>query len=154
MHLTLKFLGAIDKLTADKVAGALERATARISPFRISTKEVTLNGRRILWLTFKENKELKALKEAVEIELEAIGIKRDKKPYTPHLTLRRIKKKEIFFEVKESLLTIESSIDISFPVENIEFMESELIPDGAIHSTLRRIILHKANTRKDAVDDI
>lgn len=151
MHLTLKFLGSIDEFTADKVAEALKRAAARVGPFNISTKEVSLHGRRILWFSFKESDELKVLKEAIESELKGIGIEKDNRPFTPHLTLRRIKKKEIFFEIKEALASIERSIEISFKVENIEFMKSELIPDGAIHTTLKRIILHKTN---NAVDNI
>lgn len=144
MHLTLKFLGNIDEFTTEKVVASLKRAAAIIDPFKISTKEVALHGQRILWLSFKENEELKALKEAIDHELMGIGIEQDKKPYTPHLTLRRIKKKEIFFEVKEALTSIDNSPEISLPIENIDFMKSELIPDGAIHSTLKRIKLHKA----------
>lgn len=143
MHLTLKFLGNIDAFTTDKVGQALKRAATLSGPFKISTKEVALNGRRTLWIAFKESRELKNLKEAIESELEAIGIERDKKPYTPHLTLRRIKKKEIFFEIKKALETIEREQEINLSVENIEFIESELLPDGALHSTLMRIKLHK-----------
>lgn len=150
MHLTLKFLGSIDEERVSTISEALKSAAEDIAPFSVTTKGVVLKGRHLLWVAFKESIELESLKEALDYELEAIGITRDKKPYTPHLTLRRVKKREQFLELKGRLADNETSEEISFFAGSVVLMESELRASSAIHSTVMKIEFHHA---KD-VDDI
>jgi 2'-5' RNA ligase len=150
MHLTLKFLGNIDAERTALVSEVLERATALSGPFTVTAKKIEFWGRHILRVQFKENKELTYLKERIENGLEAIGVERDKRAYSPHLTLRRIKKRESFLELKKALETIDRAQEISFFAENAVFMESELTPGGAIHSLILKIKLH----RTEDMDDI
>lgn len=154
MHLTLKFLGSIDEKTENLASEALKRAAGTYSPFTITTKKIELKGRRLLWVGFKENRALAELKELIEAELESIGITRDKRPFSPHLTLMRIRRKKGFLEVKERLANIESTQEICFLAPSIELMKSELTKKGAIHSTVMKIIFQRAPKTIIAVDDI
>ncbi len=144
MHLTLKFLGDIDEAKVAKIGEALKRAAKTVTPFTITTEKIEFRGQRVLWVAFKENKELADLKERIDTELEDVGIERDKRPYRPHLTLRRIRKKESFLEVKERLAKIDCTQEISFTAKSVELMKSELTTGGAIHTTIKEITFHKS----------
>ncbi|MBE9531178.1 MAG: RNA 2',3'-cyclic phosphodiesterase, partial [Proteobacteria bacterium] len=123
MHLTLKFLGEISEAKAKEIGEALNRDLSSFKPFELRTKSLALNSRHMLWVTFKESKELQKLKDKIETGLESVGVARDKKPYTPHLSLRRIKKKEHLLRVKKALSSIETDQEIRFSVRGTLLIE-------------------------------
>ena len=85
----------------------------------------------MIWLEGSENENLVRLQNNLTATLETGGEKRRK--YRPHITIGRIKPGTDFKIFPRSL---DIKIVISFTVKSIEFMESELTPDGRKYTIL------------------
>ena len=96
IHLTLKFLGEIEPEVVPEVSAAMERAVAGIAPFAIEVGEFgcfpNMHNPRVLWVGVRSPADtLILLQSEVEAELGAIGFKREKRAYKPHLTVARVR---------------------------------------------------------------
>jgi RNA 2',3'-cyclic 3'-phosphodiesterase len=94
MHVTLKFIGHVDRAKLD----AIRRALATICSS--APVEMQLRGlgffpdeRRphILWCGIEGSANLEPLATGIERALEPLGIPREERKFTPHLTLARLK---------------------------------------------------------------
>jgi RNA 2',3'-cyclic 3'-phosphodiesterase len=91
-HVTLKFIGEapVEKLEAIKAA---LRAVAFPASFKIRFRGVGFfpgeRRPRVLWAGIEAGTELPALASAVETSLEPLGIAREQREFSPHLTLAR-----------------------------------------------------------------
>ena len=84
LHLTLAFIG--ETQNADGVKRAMEAAA--FAPFMLSLTELGNFG-DILWVGAKGGQKLKAYVKALGVQLDAAGIKYDRKKFEPHITLVR-----------------------------------------------------------------
>jgi len=94
LHCTLRFIGNVSDDRAREIAGAL--AEVRMEPLEISVGGVGTfpeeNGHRannVLWVGVQPTEELRALQARVEDALEMIGMRREARPYHPHITVSR-----------------------------------------------------------------
>src|SRR5437879_5853282 len=93
LHLTLKFLGNV----ADEKRSAIEDRlkSIRASRFSLSVQHVGAfpNPRspRVLWVGIESTSELPALAEQIDSAMAAVGFEREKRAFTPHVTLARFK---------------------------------------------------------------
>ncbi len=136
MHLTLSFLGEIEADTAKRIGAGLAGALATRVPFKVSTESIELKGNKTLWVGFKESAPLTELKDSIDAELQALGIKKESRLFRPHLTLIRIRDRERARRIKRRLKEIDPTLEIEFQVEGVKFMESVLGPGGARHSVI------------------
>jgi 2'-5' RNA ligase len=92
MHITLRFAGDVDNLTADEFHAALASIDEPSFP-------VTLSGfgafggqqPRSLWAGVEDNRWLEALQRATERAARSAGLPPEKHPFKPHITLARLK---------------------------------------------------------------
>lgn len=95
LHVTLKFLGAV----ADEKLDAVRAALGNIR----SEQAVTLEFRglgffpnerhpRVLWAGIEASPNLKTLAADIEAAVEELGIPREKREFSPHLTLARFER--------------------------------------------------------------
>ena len=92
LHLTLRFLGDIDRRTADEFID-------RIGPFRVEPFELTLTslgvfgGHRpeVIWVSAEPRAVLARLNQVHEREARAVGLDADSRPFAPHVTLARLR---------------------------------------------------------------
>ena len=92
IHLTLKFMGDIPASTLERVLEALPQVTASFSLFEISMSGLGVfpNPRRprVLWAGLDGDlATLSALQIAVDQAVEKLGLPKDDRPFSPHLTL-------------------------------------------------------------------
>lgn len=89
LHLTLKFLGWTE--TEEKVIAGMERTTGRIKPFYIQLTNLGyfLKESLIVWLGVKSQGELLKLAENLDREMAEIGFRRERREFSPHITLGR-----------------------------------------------------------------
>lgn len=89
IHLTLHFLGAIDRSAVERVL-----ADVRAEAFAIDVSGLGMfrfrDGRRILWAGIVDSAPLTALHRAAGDALAGIGYRPESRPYRPHLTLARV----------------------------------------------------------------
>jgi 2'-5' RNA ligase len=139
LHVTLKFIGETSAEKAEAIKSALAAVPSR-SPTSIIFRGLGFfpNGRRprVLWAGVEDGSELGALAAAVEAALDPLGIPREDREFSPHLTLAR-------FDTPRGLEALHAVVEKSSPVEFgattaqvFHLYQSVLKPGGAEYTRL------------------
>ena len=144
IHLTLKFLGNIPFKQVAEINSQGGDADRRELAFLLEVSELGAfpnpKRPRVLWVSIKgEIDTLLSLQQNIDSALAPLGFAEEKRPFTPHLTLARLRERaspadrEIFAE-----LVMSTKFESSYPidVETISLMRSQLTPEGAIYTRL------------------
>lgn len=96
IHLTLKFLGDTDPDRIPGIQYTLTETLASYTRFQLLLDSVGVfpdtKNPRVLWLGLKDGEgALKTLQTDIEKALESIGFPKEQRPFSPHVTLARIK---------------------------------------------------------------
>lgn len=154
LHLTLKFLGATSAEQAAAVAAVLAAAAHGVAPFSmtISGMGAFPNSRnpKVLWLGVAVDDRLRALQARLETELEPHGFPREKRPFTPHLTLGRVREGAGRRELSACIEEHRGQPFGSGEASRLVFYRSELTPAGPVYTVLSEINLHAHNRRVTA----
>lgn len=143
MHLTLKFLGAVD---AGRVAAVTEAmATAAGSPpFRLTLERLGAFGPtgrpRVLWAGVGgELAALDRLWRALDQRVQPLGFARERGRFSPHLTIARVPEQtppELVAGVEQLLAAISVAETPPLTVREIALVRSLLGPGGARYEKL------------------
>ncbi len=146
IHLTLKFLGEVPEAKVADITNALNNAVSGSGGFRLEIEGVgtfpNARNARVVWIGVTgETEKLARLQAAVEESMTKLGMEREDRPFTPHLTLGRIK----YIRAKESWLNaLDAEKDIKLPgfdVNTVSLMKSELKRTGAVYTEIARAAL-------------
>lgn len=142
MHLTLKFLGDVERGRVGELSRAASRAVSSVGAF-----ELTLAGPgafpphgppRVLWLGIEDVRgRLAHLHQRLEDECAAAGFPREPRPFRPHLTLARLREPRD----ARGLAAAHKQTPFAphtFTVSEILVIRSELGPGGSRHTTVSR----------------
>jgi 2'-5' RNA ligase len=140
VHLTLKFLGGVDEKMVRAIDEAAAPCTRGVGEIRLSVGRVgafpDMRRPRIVWVGLSGDIErLQAVQEALEEACFALGFPKEGRPFRPHLTLGRVKDRLSVDTMKK----IEQSKDVvlgDMVVAEIELIKSDLMPSGAVYTTL------------------
>jgi 2'-5' RNA ligase len=138
IHLTLKFLGEIDERTLGRVKEAL--SALRFTPFEISLAGVKGNpppSPRVIWCEVRDAGGCRRLFELVEAALAPLGIPREKRAYTPHATIARVKRFDP--SLLPPLKALAAEEFGSCPVHSIKLKKSTLTPAGPVYEDLLEV---------------
>ncbi len=150
IHLTLKFLGETPEHLLPALSEALARAAASTAPFPIEFHEVgafpSPAEPRVLYLGAAPDsaEPLRALARAVEQSFEPLGFATERRPFTPHLTLARVKERRHARAIGKRVAELRTDERTDFVAERIALMRSELRPEGARYSVLSECALEGA----------
>jgi 2'-5' RNA ligase len=149
IHLTLKFLGDIDAASTDKIVTALEQAVKDFTPFNIEVRGLgvfpNMNRIQVAWVgLYGELEKLGQLQKRIEASLESLGFPPENRPFTPHLTLARVRdyarpEERQKFRQLISSASFEGKYNIS--VATVNLLRSELTREGPIYSKLGTVTL-------------
>ena len=132
VHLTLRFLGAVDRRERDAIEESVTRAAATVRPFLLEPDAFqTFPERgpaRLVAITAPCPSPLNHLVDQLSRRLPRQG--RDGKGFTPHLTILRFRRPDSAFRFSSA-----HSFE-PFPIERIALVESILHPSGAEHREL------------------
>ncbi len=151
IHLTLKFLGEVEETRVPEIMDALTRAADSMNRFRLDVAGAGAfpgpKSARVAWIGVSGDLEkLSALQAAVEEAMVGLGMERDDRKFTPHLTLARIK----YIRSRDAWLDALSAIkDIRLPefeVDAVSLMKSELKRTGAVYTEIGRVELRKVRS--------
>jgi len=141
-HVTLKFLGEVNKGQLPRVKNALRRAVTEsgVGPFEADYEGLgvfpSLGYINVVWLGVGEgSEELTRLHEAIEREVTRLGFDAEDHDFTPHVTLARMNHaggKELVQEVVENR---EPTVGTA-TVEEVRLTESVLTDDGPEYETV------------------
>jgi 2'-5' RNA ligase len=149
IHLTIKFLGDMDEQVIDPMLVAVEQTIGSQIPVNVPLERLGAFPRpqspRVLWVGPSENWErggeatrVAEIHGAIEQACEDLSFLRDTRPFSPHLTLARIKVGERHVGValaKAGVLDRPISLG-SLVVESVVLMKSELKPTGSVYTKL------------------
>jgi 2'-5' RNA ligase len=135
LHVTLKFLGNVEDSMATRILSVLGVIVRDYSPFEMGVMNFggfpSLNNPRVLFMALSENPLLSALQDRIEEELEPLGFSREKRKFTPHVTIGRIKSR---LKIKEPLPIPERG---EFTIDEIGVIKSEPRREGSIYIPLK-----------------
>lgn len=93
MHLTVRFIGEVDGLVYEDVLAALD--DVRLSPLELALRGVghfpPRGEPRILWAGLERSDPLRVLHERVESALVRAGVDAERRKFSPHVTIARLK---------------------------------------------------------------
>ena len=137
LHLTLRFIGEVDDAARHAIVGAL-------SGVRFPRFPLTLSGvghfppgshPRVLWVGIAPCVQLFRLQHEVEVAIAGAGagVPADRRPFSPHLTLARLKDTPLG-EVAEFEVRHRELVSPSFEIGEFGLYSSVLTGNGAIHN--------------------
>jgi 2'-5' RNA ligase len=144
VHLTLKFLGSVDPAKIDPIAAAMKEAARGVSPFSLKVEGLgafpNLRRVQVVWVGVSgEVDKLANLQQRLEENLAGLGFAPEKRRFTPHLTLARVRDQASLAE-REGLGQLIAGTGFEaatgFPVAELSLMRSQLTREGAIYSRL------------------
>ncbi len=144
IHLTLKFLGNVPADRIEEIIRAVREACVGFSPFQLSFAGLgcfpNLRRPRVIWVGVEgETETLARLQKAIEDNLDALGFPREKRGFSPHLTLGRVRREVGSGERRRLGQLIEATATDQLGemvVESISVMRSDLKPTGAVYTRL------------------
>jgi 2'-5' RNA ligase len=148
LHATLKFLGEIEPARLDRIRAALAEAVQPHGPFSVEVAGIgTFGGRvpRVVWVGITQGAELlTALAHGVETALARIGFPREKRGFTAHLTLGRVRSPRNLDRLLAGIREEPAAALGVVPVAAIAVMQSELHPSGSIYTELAQCALGRS----------
>jgi RNA 2',3'-cyclic 3'-phosphodiesterase len=91
LHVTLKFIGEQSEAAVDRIKHELEILHAEPGPIQFCGYGFfpTSKSPRVFWVGIEAGPQLAALAGAVEASMTAVGLPKEDRPFSPHLTLAR-----------------------------------------------------------------
>lgn len=138
LHLTLRFIGEVDRHCADDIHAAL-------GAIHHPRFEIALNGlgsfeRRgrpaAIWAGVAPQEPVRSLHKKVDQALERVGIEPDRRAFLPHITLARLNRSS--GRVGAFLEDAGGITSAPFEVDAFALYESDLTPEGAVYTQVER----------------
>ncbi len=145
IHVTLKFLGEVPEEKTNEVLSATQKALEGSRKFTMDLKGMgafpDIKRPKVIWIgTGSGQENLSRMAERIEEEMEKIGFPREKRKFSPHFTIGRVKSLRNI----EKLMELVKSSDFQterIEVDEVVVMKSQLHPAGAIYTPLKKIPL-------------
>jgi 2'-5' RNA ligase len=149
VHLTLRFLGEIDRTQATTLGQGLRQVAAHSAGLELALGNLggfpNLRAPRILWIGLQGDlTTLGQLQNEVEQVTAASGLPADQRPFSPHLTIARTRRKINPRDLAHTGPMIEALTGqpgrprLSFTVNEIVLMQSELLREGPTYTPIER----------------
>jgi len=158
MHITLKFIGEQPELAVDPIKLALRTV-------QVNTTEIQFRGygffpsvksARVFWLGMEAGPQLAALALAIDEKMAALGIPKEDRAYSPHLTLARGSggsgsprwrrgdgPNRAFERLQEKLTSLPSPEFGTMTPREFFLYKSQLSPKGSKYTKLERFALQR-----------
>lgn len=147
LHITLKFLGETTESQAVAAETLMKQVVESRPSFhvRLTGLGAFPNERRpaVVWVGLDQAAPLCQIAADLERELSELGFPPERRPFTPHLTLLRVKARPP--EALFSLLAEESQSDFgTVEISKVHFFQSELTRSGSKYTELATATLGTA----------
>lgn len=140
-HITLKFIGSVRADRRQEMRDALRRVAASHGPFELRLEGLGAfpsPGRpRIVWLGADRPRALREIKRDLERVYAGFGIEEEVRPFRPHVTLGRVRRKGGARRLGERLASLADGFSFreTVSVSSLELMRSRTRPGGAVYSS-------------------
>lgn len=147
-HLTLQFLGDVEAARVDALGEAAHDACRGLTPLRLRAEGLgcfpDLRRPRVLWTGVRdETDQLPRLQEAVALATRDFTTEEKEEHFSGHVTLARFKgiKRSQAEALAAAVTGMTKRLFGEWTAYKIELMRSQLLPQGARHTTLAAIAL-------------
>jgi 2'-5' RNA ligase len=137
LHITLKFLGNVK----DERRAGIEQALRQIHAprFQISVQGIGVfpnpKSPRVLWVGIRADDGLASLAAQVDQQMVCNGFEPEKRAFSPHVTLARLKERSGKSEIEKALSVPESNFG-TMTARAFHLYESNVSPQGSIYKQL------------------
>jgi len=139
LHLTTKFIGEWPQSRLAEMKAALGELTGR-QPIPIQVRGLGFfpNSRapRVFWAGVHAPPDLADLARDTDRALERLGAPSERRPYSPHLTLARIKEPVPLNALQQAIASLEPVELGAFTADRFFLYQSNLEPSGAVYTRL------------------
>ena len=146
LHLTTKFIGEWPQARLGELTAALEGLAPR-EPIPIEVRGLGFfpnpHAPRVFWAAVHAGPELAGLARATDQALERLGIPAEKRPFSPHLTLARIKEPVPLLALQQATASLPAADFGAFPAERFHLYLSQLNPAGSVYTKLSDFAFRK-----------
>jgi 2'-5' RNA ligase len=142
LHVTLKFLGQVDRHGIPDVLAAIERGAAASRPFEMEVAGLAFFPKptrpRVVAAGVDEEgvRALAGLFTKLEEGLVPMGFKKDERGFKAHVTLGRVKSPKGIGRLADRLLTFDGEPFGEETVESVALFMSELRREGPVYTAL------------------
>jgi len=138
LHLTLRFIGEVDRHLAGDVHAAL--GGIHHPPFQLSLNGIGSFDRRgfpdSVWAGVAPSDQVKALHRKVDAALLRVGLPPDDRAFLPHITIARLNRTA--GPIGHLLEEAGGLTSPAFIVDNFALFESDLTAEAAVYSVVER----------------
>lgn len=150
IHLTLKFLGEIEKKKIDEIIKIIDNLSNSISVFQLEVSEIGAFPKkeypRVIWAGLVSgDKEMRQIAKELDNAICKIGLPKESRSFSSHITLGRVRSSLNKKQLIEQLNYLEGNFPKPKPkckVDKITLLKSTLTPSGPIYE-----VLHERNLK-------
>ncbi len=139
LHVTTKFIGEWPDGKLGEVKDALKRV-APAGPLKIAVRGLgwfpNPHSPRVFWAGLEAPPGLAALAEATDRELGEIGIPREQRRFSPHLTLARIRRPGGLDALQKAIAELPAADFGAWQADRFHLYQSQLHAGGSVYTKL------------------
>ncbi len=139
LHITTKFIGEWPSERLGEIEAALA-AVERPEPFSVALRGLGFfpnpHAPRVFWVGVEASPALAELAQRTDLALAELGVPREARPFSPHLTLARIKEPVPLTALRQAIAQLESLEFGAFQADRFILYRSELRPGGSVYTKL------------------
>jgi 2'-5' RNA ligase len=150
LHLTLKFLGDVSPASVEFLIQMLRNEADKVDCFTMHLAGLgsfpSLKRPRVIYIGIHAPAGLEALHRGIESASRRLGYESEERPFSPHLTLGRVKQNIMAIEQQKIRRCIEGTqVDVlgTARVDSVHLYKSDLKPSGSVYTRLYSAPLKK-----------
>lgn len=150
MHLTIKFIGDIHKNKITRVKDLMTNTLKEQSSFKIGIQDLGtyphINNPRVIWLGIMQGAPLIEIHNRLDEALTELKVRPDRRKYSPHLTLARVRRdtgRDTVKEIGEILSQFKVDSLGTITISEITLYKSKLTSQGPEYTPLHVVSLNK-----------
>jgi 2'-5' RNA ligase len=144
LHVTTKFIGEWPEERLGELTAVLAKAP-RTGPIAIAIRTLgffpNAKSPRVFWAGIDAAPELEALARGTDRVLEPLGVEAEKRGFSPHLTLARIRDPVPLVALRERIDRLASQEFGEFTAGRFYLYQSKLKPSGSVYTKLSEFAL-------------
>lgn len=146
IHITLRFLGEVPEEKIEQLCQVLPKGGRGVNPFKIIIKKLgvfpNLSRPRVIWVGMEsQGNQMEQLYSQIETLARDLGFTPEKRTFSPHLTIGRIKQLKDYTEWVKSIGKREGLFFGETTVECFYLFQSILKPQGPEYRKLKKFDL-------------
>lgn len=150
MHLTIKFIGEIQNNKIAQVNEIMTHTLKSQPSFEIGIQNLGtyphIHNPRVIWLGITQGAPLVTIHNRLDRALEELKIKSDRREYSPHLTLARVRRdtdRNFIKEISDTLSQFKVDSLGTITISKITLYKSKLTSEGPEYTPLHVVPLNK-----------